>query len=622
MEGNRNPGFVEDGNQRPNGSLSNYQIAGKTSDTEMHSIPDVTMKNDYNDNDMNKRGRRKNHNAFDLVYFGYFKDALDISKKYYKRILVVVLYLLVAAYGIGASIYWNHNSAGHIDWCNGIGLLWLMLGIIVLDLLMSVAKHFHAFDWTTPIIINPIEKIWTKAWRLKVFQLAIYLAPLGAIIIYLAVDAKDSRLRWISFLGLLVLLLIGFIFSRHPSKVNWRPVVWGLSLQYGFGLLSIRWDVGRRILQCIGQKVTTFLAYTNAGSGMVYSDFLVTDKAVFAFQVLSTMFFFSFFIQILYYYGIMQWIIMKLGTILQKTLGTTACESVNTSASIFVGMTESPLLIKPYIGILTKSELHAIMTGGLATIAGSVMAAYISFGVSPSHLITASVMSAPAALCFSKLFYPETEKTKTGASDIKMSKGNESNVLDAAASGAISAIALVQSVIANLIAFISFVAFLNGVISWFGGLVGAPQLSFEWILSKVFIPLAWLLGVAPAECDKVATLMGLKTIVNEFVAYEKLSEFVKEGQISKRSEVIATYALCGFSNPGSLGVLIGGLTAMAPERRGDITELALRSFIAGSITCFLTACVAGTLLDDSILGGVHYGGTNVTTPLTPNSISP
>ncbi|KAG8222825.1 hypothetical protein J437_LFUL005031 [Ladona fulva] len=313
----------------------------------------------------------------------------------------------------------------------------------------------------------------------------------------------------------------------------------------------------------------------------------------------------NFTIQILYYYGVMQWIIINLGKVLQKAMATTACESINTAGSIFIGMTEAPLLIKPYIGLLTKSELHAVMTGGLATIAGTVMAAYISFGVSPAHLITASVMSAPAALCYSKLFYPETEKTKTKSKDVTVIKGEETNVLDAAATGATNATSLILGIIANMIAFVSFVAFLNGVLSWFGSLVGASELSFEWILAKVFIPLAWLLGVAPEECENVAILMGLKTMVNEFVAYQKLSAFVKAGKISKRAETIATYALCGFANPGSVGILIGGLTAMAPEKRPVITELALRSFIAGSATCFLTACVAGTLIDDGFMEGIQ-----------------
>ncbi|XP_046388383.1 solute carrier family 28 member 3-like isoform X2 [Ischnura elegans] len=611
MEGKSNPSFVEDGSEKPNGLLSSPQNDGKM-DAEMQRIPNVVPESDNGDDYDADEGVKKDK---DGVFDKYFKDLSEICKKHGKKAVIVTLYLLVSAYGIAATVIWSQEK-DEVDWCKGIGLLWLMLGAILLDLLISIGRHFHAFDWMTPVIEKPAEAMWTRIWRIKVFRVAIYFAPLVAVIIYLAVDAGGDTLRWTSFLGLVVLMLLGFIFSRHRGKINWRTVTWGLTLQYGFGLLTIRWDVGRSILQCIGDKVTVFLAYTNSGASMVYGNDLIYHKAVFAFQVLSTIFFFSFCIQILYYYGVMQWIIIKLGVILQKTMGTTACESINTAASVFVGMTESPLLIKPYIRILTKSEIHAIMAGGLATIAGSVMAAYISFGVSPAHLITASVMSAPAALCYSKLFYPETEKTKTGASDITMGKGEESNVLDAAAAGAHAAIELVLGIIANLIAFISFVAFLNGVISWFGSLLGAPHLSFEWILSKVFIPLAWLLGVAPEECDKVATLMGLKTIVNEFVAYEKLAVYIKEGQISKRAEVIATYALCGFSNPGSVGILIGVLSAMAPEKRSVITEVALRSFIAGSATCFLTACVAGTLLDDSILSGLSHT-SNFTTTASP-----
>ncbi|KAG8222826.1 hypothetical protein J437_LFUL005032, partial [Ladona fulva] len=417
------------------------------------------------------------------------------------------------------------------------------------------------------------------------------MVPIAAIITFILIDANGNQRRMTSLLGVIVFIMFGFVFSKYPSQVNWRTVVSGIVLQYIFALLSIRWETGRNILQCIGDKITQFLEFAYVGAAMVYGDFIVYDKAVFAFKVLSAIYFFGFIISMLYYYGAMQWVIIKIGTALQFVMGTTACESINTSSSVFIGMTEAPLLIKPYIALLTKSEMHSIMTGCLSTVAGTVMAAYISFGISPAHLITASIMSAPAALCYSKLLYPETEKSKTASQNITMDKGSESNVLDAAASGAISAIELIAGIIANLVAFVSFIAFLNAIVSWFGGLVGVGYISFEWILGKVFIPLAWLLGVAPDECEEVALLMGLKTIVNEFVAYQKLSGLMKAGKLTKRASTLATYALCGFSNPGSVGILVGSLSAMAPDRKSTITEVALRSFVGGCITCFLTACV-------------------------------
>jgi len=278
---------------------------------------------------------------------------------------------------------------------------------------------------------------------------------------------------------------------------------------------------------------------------------------------------------------------------------------MNAAGNIFLGQTEAPLTIKPYLPDLTKSELHAVMTGGFATVAGSVLAAYIGFGIDASHLLTASVMSAPAALGFSKLFYPETKKSKTTAALLNFSPSEDANVLDAAANGASQAVFLVGNVAGSLIAFLAFVAFLNGVLSWLGGLVGFPFLNFEYILGFLFYPLAAIMGIpcSPGheddECRKVAILVGFKTIVNEFAAYDRLGTFKDE--LSPRSVAIATYALCGFANPASLGVQIAALGYMAPTRRGAIAEVAFRAFVAGSAACFLTACVAGSLIDEDLV---------------------
>ncbi|CAG0898788.1 unnamed protein product, partial [Cyprideis torosa] len=389
--------------------------------------------------------------------------------------------------------------------------------------------------------------------------------------------------------------------SRFFKTVRWRHVIWGMGLQFVFGLLILRWEVGKSVFKCIGDKVGTFLGYSDSGSGFVYG-YLVdgsplgkdgpTFPTIFAFKVLSVIFFFSFCINILYYYGIMQWVVIKVGWLLQVSVGTTAAESMNAAANIFVGQTEAPILIKPYLSLMTKSELHAVMTGGFATIAGTVLAAYIDFGVDPAHLLSASVMSAPAALAYAKLFYPETKKTRTSAEDIKIEKGSEANALDAAARGASNAITLVANICANLIAFVSFVAFLNAVVEWLCLLVGWEGVTFEFLIGRIFMPLAWCLGVPWKDCGKVGELIGLKTVVNEFVAYDKLQEFTKAQAISERSIVISTYALCGFSNLASVGIQLGGLGAMAPDRRSDLSRVVFRALIAGSMACFLTACIA------------------------------
>ena len=313
--------------------------------------------------------------------------------------------------------------------------------------------------------------------------------------------------------------------------------------------------------------------------------------------------YFNFVIQILYFYGIMQRVIVQLGWLLQVTVGTTACESLNAAANIFLSQTDAPLLIKPFLAKLTMSELHAIMTGGFATITGSLLAAYISFGVSASHLLSASVMSAPAALAISKLVYPETGRSRTTVDDIHVEKGDEVNALDAASRGAMSVVKICGYIAASLIAFIAFIAFVNGVLGWLGALVGFEEaagvaLSFEYIASKVFKPVAWLMGAPWEDCGQVGELIALKTILNEFVAYSRLQEMMEAGQLSSRGVIIATYALCGFSNLGAMGIQISGISALAPERRSDLARIAFSAMMAGNVACFLTACIAGALISD------------------------
>ncbi|MCL4146140.1 UNVERIFIED_CONTAM: hypothetical protein GTU68_054032 [Idotea baltica] len=307
------------------------------------------------------------------------------------------------------------------------------------------------------------------------------------------------------------------------------------------GLIILRWSVGRSVFDCLGSKVSTFLKLTDRGSSFVYGK-LVSELHIFVFEVLSVILFFSFCIQILYYYGIMQWIVIKLGWLLQISIGTTACESVNAAANIFLGQSEAPLLIKPFLSKMTKSELHAVMTGGFATIAGSVLAAYISFGVDPAHLLSASVMSAPAALGFAKLFYPEVEVSETNSKDIEIKKGTETNVLHAACEGVITAIPLVANVTANLIAFIAFIAFVDVVLNWFCVLVTIDDgvCSLSNFFGYVFTPLAWIMGVHWQDCYVVGQLLGTKTIVNEFVGYLQLRDLIKSGAIMVCSHVLGS----------------------------------------------------------------------------------
>ncbi|XP_049308837.1 solute carrier family 28 member 3 [Bactrocera dorsalis] len=522
--------------------------------------------------------------------------------------LKVGIHLVVAGYFAYATYHYidvennecdslKPNELCGIQFCSGYGLLVLLLAFIYLGLLYfqiikpKVGRTLH------PNYIYPLGKRWKKFSRTRLVSgiMLIVLIILLAIFLYFATKEDRNKLR--SLLAPCLLILAGYVFSSNRNAINWRTVISGIVCQFILGILCIRWDVGRKIFECLGDKVATFLSFSDEGSRFVFGDTII-DDGIFAFAILPVIFFFSFFISILHYWGVMQWIVMKLGWLLQQILGTTVCESVTSAANIFLGMSESPMLIRPYLTKLTSSELHSIMASGFATVSGTVLAAYLSFGASAAHLITSSVMAAPAALAFSKLYMPETEESQTSSKNIQLEKSEDSSILDAASNGANNAIPIVAGIIANIVAFVAFVAFLNGVVNWLCFLVGLEDIDFEWIFSKLFIPLVWTMGVPYQDCNIVAKIVATKSIINEFVAYERLGEYIKSGELEARSISITTFAICGFANPGALGILIGTLSAMAPNRRYVITSVAMRAFVVGSIVCFVSASFAGLLLQE------------------------
>jgi CNT family concentrative nucleoside transporter len=405
--------------------------------------------------------------------------------------------------------------------------------------------------------------------------------------------------RLISALGLVVFIGLAYAFSVNRRAVRWQPVLWGIALQLIFALLILRTAPGFVVFSFLGDVVGQFLNFSDAGASFVFGEKF--EENFFAFKVLPTIIFFSSFISLLYHYGILQRVVQGVAWVMLKTLKTSGSESLSAAANIFVGQTEAPLLIKPYVSSMTMSELHAVMTGGFATIAGGVLAAYVSFGVPAQHLIAASVMSAPAALAISKLLYPETEKSPTAGTVTVEVERTAANGIDAVATGAIEGLKLVGNIAAMLIAFLALVALVNAVLGWLGGLIGLPQLSLELIFSFLLAPVAWLMGVPWADCGQVGVLLGKKTILNEFIAYLDLKELIEESkagtsEFSERAIIIATYALCGFSNIGSIGIQIGGIGGIAPERQADLARLGVRALLGGSLACFMTACIAGILL--------------------------
>ncbi|XP_032571570.1 solute carrier family 28 member 3 isoform X2 [Drosophila sechellia] len=537
---------------------------------------------------------------------GYFEKNPKVARLV-RISLYVLLHLCVVGYFSYATYhyhditnyecYWKDNPLCGINFCTGYGMLLLLLGFIYLGLF-----YYYVFK---PIVghslhrnyIRPFSKKWHNFSRTRVVSLASIALLLALLAIFVYFECRDEPQKLVSLVTPCFFILCGYVFSTNRRAIKWRIVITGITCQFLLGIFCIRWEVGRKIFECLGNKVATFLGYATDGAEFVFGDFLVQNN-VFAFAILPVIFFFSFFISILYYMGTMQWVVIKLGWILQQILGTTVCESVTAAANIFLGMSESPLLIRPYINKLTKSEIHSIMVSGFATVSGTVLAAYLSFGASAAHLITSSVMAAPATLAISKLYMPETEESLTSSDSIELEKSEDCSLLDAASSGASNAVPIVLGIIANIVAFVAFIAFLNGLVSWFGYLVGLEQIDFEWIFSKLFIPLVWAMGVPKEDCDIIAKVVATKTIINEFVAYERLGQYIENNDITARSAGIATFAICGFANPSSLGILIGSLSAMAPHRRSTITAVAFRAFVVGSIVCFVSASFAGILIQE------------------------
>jgi len=398
----------------------------------------------------------------------------------------------------------------------------------------------------------------------------------------------------IGLLGLVVMLGIAYALSTNRKAVNWRTVIVGTLLQVIFALLILKTPWGQAFFLEMSRVVTAFLDFADAGSKFIFGDNF--EEHYFAFKVLPTIIFFSSFIAVLYHVGLVQKVVKAFAYVMMRFMGTSGAESLSASGNIFVGQTEAPLLVRPYVKDMTNSELMAVMTGGFATIAGGVLAAYVGMGVSAGHLISASVMSAPAALVMAKLMFPETEESVT-AGDVRVEvKTPYVNVIDAAAEGAGAGLKLALNVGAMLLAFLGLIAVINAGFHWAGGLFGYPDLSLEWLLGWIFRPLAWVMGVPWSEAGKVGSLLGIKTVVNEFVGYLRLEDMAKAGELSARSQVIATYALCGFSNFSSIAIQIGGIGGIAPERKADLAKLGLRAMIAGSLACFQTATIAGMLL--------------------------
>jgi CNT family concentrative nucleoside transporter len=393
-----------------------------------------------------------------------------------------------------------------------------------------------------------------------------------------------------SAFGLIVLLGIGWAASNNRKAVPWRVVAWGTALQVLFALVILKTRPGYVLFDWMTRKFERLIDFTDDGARFVWGWLYKKDAPpIFLVDILMTIIFFSALMSLLYHFNIMQWVVTGLTKVLRKTMKTSGSETLAAAANIFVGQTEAPLVVKPFVASMTLSELHAVMVGGFASIAGGVLAAYVTFGIDAGHMIAQSFMSAPASLVAAKLFYPETQTSVT-AGDTPIAFEKESvNALDAICIGAADGMKLVLNVVAMLLALISIVAMLNAGI----GLI-APDLTLQKIFGWLLAPMAWLMGVPWNDCKAIGGLLGTRMILNEFIAYLELMK----ADVSARAYVVATYALCGFANLGSIAIQIGGISALAPSRRADLARLGMRAMLAGTLATFLTAAIAGSMISD------------------------
>jgi CNT family concentrative nucleoside transporter len=412
--------------------------------------------------------------------------------------------------------------------------------------------------------------------------------------------------RLTGILGILTMLALAFLFSTNRRAIRGKTVAWGLALQLTFAVFVLKVEIGRAIFQKAGDVVNRLLSYSSYGSQFVFGDLGKPGGRLgfyIAFQVLPTVIFIAAFFAILYHYGIMQFVVRQAARVMTRFMGASGAESLNVAASIFMGQTEAPLTIRPFLPEMTRSELMTVMTSGMAHVSGGIMAAYIAFGVEPKHILSAVIMTAPGAIVISKMLVPETEIPKTAGrvvmSQEEVDAEKQENLLGAIARGTTDGLHLALNIAAMLISFLALVALTNGIlggihnglthvgISWF------PS-SLETILGTLFAPVAWIVGVPWRDCAAVGNLLGTRMALNEVVAFSMLGP--QRAMLDPRSFTIATFALCGFANFGSIGIQIGGIGALAPNKRGELARLGFRAMLAGTMANLMSAAIAGMLL--------------------------
>src|SRR5271163_600101 len=412
--------------------------------------------------------------------------------------------------------------------------------------------------------------------------------------------------RFTGILGLLTMLGLAYAFSTNRRAISKKTVAWGLGLQIVFAVFVLKSSVGQTLFQKAGDVVNRLLSYAFVGSKFVFGKLGAQGSSmgfVFAFQVLPTVIFIAAFFAVLYHYGVMQIIIKLAAKVMTRFMGASGAESLNVAASIFMGQTEAPLTIRPFLPDLTRSELMTVMTSGMAHVSGGIMAAYIAFGIEPKHLLSAVIMTAPGTILMSKMLVPETEVPKTAGrvvmSEEEKDAEKKENLLGAIARGTTDGLGLALNIAAMLISFLALIALANGIL---GGVhnglahvgIGWFPSSLERIFGTIFAPIAWVIGIPWRDCPAIGNLLGTRMALNERVAFSFLGP--QRATLDPRSFTIATFALCGFANLSSIGIQIGGIGALAPNKRGELARLGFRAMLAGTMANLMSASIAGMLL--------------------------
>jgi CNT family concentrative nucleoside transporter len=410
--------------------------------------------------------------------------------------------------------------------------------------------------------------------------------------------------------GLALIAFVAYALSTNRRAIRIRTVLWGFGLQFLFAVIVLKTPYGQQAMAYLSDKTKAVLGFASVGTSFVFGivgnqtawteamkkvfgDSGIQYGTLIAFQILPAIIFVAALFAILYHLGIMQIVVRGFAVVMQRVMGVSGAESLNVAASIFMGQTEAPLTIRPYLPTLTESELMTVMTAGMAHISGGIMGAYIAFGMDARHILTAVIMTAPGTMMMAKMLVPETGVPET-LGTVRMAPGKDVNIIDAAGRGTSEGLHLVLNVVAMLISFVALIALANAILGHIGGWVGHPEFSLQWLLGRLLAPVAWCLGVPWVDAPTIGNLLGTRTVLNEFIAYSQLGPL--KAQLDPRSFVIATFALCGFANFGSIGIQIGGIGALVPERRSDLARLGLRAMLAGTLANFASACIAALLL--------------------------